>query len=113
VFRLILAAFSALFPMPSYPTLYHTVGTVQEYVLPKGPEGTGGPGIVYREHAVRPEEVWAEDPARGPYRADYREADILPDDCLDLGWRIGPSAGPPHCRADREFARPLGLLLCG
>jgi hypothetical protein len=52
------------------------VDTVREYVLPKGPAGTGGPGIVYWEHAVRPEEAWAE--TRGLYRAACEEADILP-----------------------------------
>jgi hypothetical protein len=87
VFRLILVAFSALFPMPTYPVLYHTVGTVQEYVLPSGPEGTGEPTIVYWEHAVRPEEAWAEDPGHGPYRAVCEEADILPGNCLDL-WMV-------------------------
>jgi hypothetical protein len=87
VFRLILVAFSTLFPMPTYPVLYHTVGTVQEYVLPKGPEGMGGPAIVYWEHTVRPEEAWAEDPTRGPYLAACEEADILPGNCLDL-WMV-------------------------
>ena len=84
VFRLILVAFSILFPMPTYPVLYHTVGTVQEYVLPKGPAGGGEPTIVYWEHVVRPEEAWAADSAGSRYRASCEEADILPGNCLDL-----------------------------
>lgn len=84
IFRLLLVAFSALFPMPSYPVLYHAVGTVQEYVLPKGPEGAGEPTIVYWEHRVRPEEAWTEGSGQARYRAACEEPDILPGSCLDL-----------------------------
>jgi len=70
VFRMILVAFSALFPMPT---------------------------IVYWEHAVRQEEAWAEDPAHGPYRAACEEADILPGNCLDrwqtYAWGFTPGTG--------------------
>ena len=89
VFRLVLVAFSALFPMPSFPVQYFTVGTVQEYVLPKGPEGTQDPTIVYWERAVRAEEAWAE--GQGRFRARCDEADIQPGSCLDL-WVVNEPA---------------------
>ena len=90
VFRLIIVAFAALSPMPTFPVQYFTVGTVQEYVMPRGPEGTQDPTIVYWERAVRTEEAWTE--GHGEFRARCEEADIQSGSCLDL-WTVRDPGG--------------------
>jgi hypothetical protein len=87
VFRLLLVAFSVLFPLPSFPLQYYAVGTVQEYTLPKGPEGTNDPAVAYWQHTVQSAETWLADAKRGLYHAECEEADILASDCVDL-WLI-------------------------
>ena len=86
-FRLLLVAWSFLLPMPAYPVRYYAVDTIQEYVLPKGPEGSHGPAIAYWGHTVQAAESRLINPERGLYRAQCEEADILASDCLDL-WLV-------------------------
>lgn len=87
IFRLLITVWSFLVPLPAYPIRHYAVETVQEYVLPKGPEGTGTPTVVYWEHTVQPAESWLADPSSGLYRAECEEADILKGNCLDL-WLV-------------------------
>lgn len=87
IFRLLITVWSFLVPLPAYPVRHYVVETVQEFVLPRGPEGASDPTVVYWEHAVQPAESWLAEPSRGLYCAECEEADILTGDCVDL-WLV-------------------------
>jgi hypothetical protein len=87
VFRLMLVAWSILFPIPMFPVQYFQVNTVQEWVLPQPRTGDNEPNIVYWSHDITPAEIKIEDPRLGLCVADHEDAAIGPADALDL-WLV-------------------------
>lgn len=87
VFRLMLVAFSVLFPMPMFPVQYFQVNTVQEWVLAQPHTGGNEPCIVYWAQAITPAEIKFEDPRLGLCLADHEDAAVGPADALDL-WLV-------------------------
>jgi hypothetical protein len=87
VFRLILVAWSILFPIPMFPVQYFQVNTVQEWVLPQPHTGGSEPCIVYWAHTIEPAEIKADDSRLGLCVADHEDASIGQAEALDL-WLV-------------------------
>ena len=93
--------------MPTFPVQYFTVGTVQEYVMPKGPEGTQDPTIVYWERAVRAEETWTEGQRRSTARGARRRTSSR-EAAWTCGWYATRTAGSGSPTWASRSARATG-----